>query len=138
MKTSIFCLVFLFVAQSAHATAKILVISNLAHKVQLHEDLVKEVFLGTRTIADDWRFIPLDQEMSSPIREEFYLRIAGKTPTEMKIYWAEQIFSGKARAPRVAQGDQGVIHEVESNPNAIGYVTGSVDTSKVNVVLRLE
>jgi ABC-type phosphate transport system substrate-binding protein len=126
------------VVSSAHAGNVVSVISNPKLKVQLTKDEVKDIFLASQTMLLGHHLLLLDQEGLSAVRTEFYRQITGKDPTEMKIYWAEQIFSGRARAPQVLASDQNVIEAVLSNPDAIGYVSGSADTSKVNVVFKLQ
>jgi ABC-type phosphate transport system substrate-binding protein len=123
---------------AAWASVPTSVISNPSHKIHLSKDELKEIYLGLRKNIDDWRVVPLDQKDSSPIRDEFYKLIVGKDQVEMKIFRAEQIFSGKARSLPVFSDDQAVIQEVLNNPGAIGYVNASTDTSKVNVLLRIE
>lgn len=122
----------------ALAELPILVVSNPAHPIKLDSEEIREVFLGVRTLVKDWRVVPLDQKIDSAIREDFYRTIAGKSPVEMKVYWAEQIFSGKAKAPSTVEDDQAVIKIIHSNLDAIGYVSGSTDTGKLNVILRLK
>jgi ABC-type phosphate transport system substrate-binding protein len=135
---SVIAIVVILTSTSAWSIGPILAVSNSTHKVTLTKEELKNIYLGFQRSIDDWRISPLDQKESSPIRDEFYQSVTGKDPLQMKIFQGEQIFSGKARAHPVLADDPAVIQQVISDPNAIGYVNASTDTSKVNILLRIE
>ncbi|MBI4406148.1 MAG: hypothetical protein HY537_18460 [Deltaproteobacteria bacterium] len=120
------------------AADPILVVANPSLKTQLNKEDLKEIFLGNKTMVDSRRVIPVDQARTSKLRKEFYQFLVGKSPVEMNVYWAEQIFSGKARIPSVVPDDQAVIQYVSSNSDAIGYVSRSADTKNVTVLMLLQ
>src|SRR5688572_4414675 len=115
MRTMIYAMIAFLMApitSVAIAGDPVLVIVNPNAKAELNRDLLKDIFLGTKMNLDGRRVIPVDQDGGSLVREKFYHSLIGKGPTEMKVYWAEQVFSGKARAPRSLTNDQAVIQEV--------------------------
>lgn len=137
-KIRLFFLAYLMLIQPAYAADGILIVTHPSHKIQISKEDLKYLYLGTKTMIEGWRVLPLDQSSSSTVRADFYGLLLGKDSTEMKIYWAEQIFSGKARAPKEVLNDEDVIQSILSNPDLIGYVSGSTNISQVNVAQKLE
>jgi hypothetical protein len=81
---------------------------------------------------------PIDQAKDSPIRDQFYSQIAGKTSQQMHGYWAAQIFSGKSKPPRSVTGDLIVRNMVASNEDVIGYIDSKNVDETVKVLYTLE
>ena len=68
---------------------------------------------------------------------EFYTRILGKSVTTMKVLWAQNIFSGRALPPKVADPDAEVKRLIAGNRNAIGYIRAvSVDDTVRVIEIR--
>jgi ABC-type phosphate transport system substrate-binding protein len=102
----------------------------------LDADTAKNVFLGRKPILDGQTVVVLFQKDGSAVRTDFEDKIVGKTGAELASYMAKQIFTGKAAAPAIVDGDAAVRSKVGSSPNAIGYVSdGGVD-STVKVILK--
>jgi ABC-type phosphate transport system substrate-binding protein len=69
------------------------------------------------------------------LRDEFYGKVADKTPGQVKAYWAKQMFSGKGSPPKELASVAEVKKAVASDPSAIGYVDkGAVDASVKGVL----
>ena len=97
------------------------------------------VFLGkTFFLHDGTKVIPVDQSADSPTRNLFYRRVAGKSPRQLKAYWAKIIFSGKGKPPK-AVGDADAIKEwLENHSDAISYIDSEEVDDRVKVVLRVQ
>ena len=79
---------------------------------------------------------PVDQAEGSAVRNEFYDKVADKSAAQMKAYWSQLTFTGKAQPPRKVSGDAAVKAALGENPAAIGYISdGAVDGS-VKVVFK--
>jgi hypothetical protein len=78
----------------------------------------------------------LDQTESSPVREQFYTKVAGKSSSQVKAARSRLVFSGKATPPKELANSADVKKMVAANANAIGYIEkgscGRVRQSSVN------
>lgn len=84
---------------------------------------IADIFLGRLTkLPNGALAVPLDQPEGSPVRDEFYLRVAGKTPAQLKAFWSKLIFTGRGRPPKSLSDHTQILKAVRSNPAAIGYV----------------
>jgi fermentation-respiration switch protein FrsA (DUF1100 family) len=78
-----------------------------------------------------------DQPVGSPLRDEFYARVAARTPALMKAHWAKMIFTGRGQPPREAPGSAAVRKLVAENPTLIGYIDKSSLDASVRPVLMV-
>src|SRR5688572_29199669 len=76
----------------------------------------------TRSWRDGREVMPVDQPMSSPVRERFSRSIHGKNVAYVTRYWQRLIFSGRGIPPRQLQNDAAVLELVKNSPDAIGYI----------------
>ena len=67
--------------------------------------------------------LPVDLPASSPIRDAFTREVLSKSVGSIKAYWQQQIFSGRDGPPPEKGDDAAVLEFVQSNPNAIAYVS---------------
>jgi ABC-type phosphate transport system substrate-binding protein len=124
----------LCVASAAHA--------EVSFKVIVHPDLnvaslsvpvLSDVFMKkVRRWSNGVVIVPVDQ--SSKIRDDFSRAVHGKTANAVKIYWAQEIYSGRGVPPLQKTSDEQVIAFVKSTPGAIGYVSDKAVTDGVRVV----
>lgn len=93
---------------------------------------VQDVFLGrTRTFSDGHFALPVDQP--SPLRDEFYQLLTGRSIEQIDAYWARLVFTGQTSPPRQLPNDDAVLKAVRENESAIGYV----DPKRVDKTVRL-
>ncbi len=98
----------------------------------------KKIFLGKRTSFPGGAWAtPVDQPEDSPIRDQFYQKVAGKDAGQMKAYWSKMIFSGKATPPEVVGDDAAVKAWVAGHKEGIGYIDGGAVDGSVKVLLTL-
>ena len=73
---------------------------------------------------------------SGPVRDEFYAKVTGKDAAQLKAYWAQLTFTGKAKPFKQAPNAAAARALIAGSPTAIGYLApGDVDAS-VRVVLK--
>jgi hypothetical protein len=70
---------------------------------------------------------PVDLPGSSPIRQEFSLKILHKDATAVMAHWQRKLFSGDGVPPRIVASEQEALEFVASNPGGICYA--SVDAT---------
>jgi hypothetical protein len=92
---------------------------------------VAAIFLGqTARFPDGVEAVPLDQPLGSKLRDEFYERVAGKTPVLLKAYWSKMVFTGRGQPPVEEPDNAAVRRRVAGNPDVVGYIErGALDAS---------
>ncbi|PIL45293.1 hypothetical protein CR105_08920 [Massilia eurypsychrophila] len=91
---------------------------------------VAQFFLGKSS-----SMTPIDQPESSPIRNEFYKKVADKEASQAKALWSKLVFTGKATLPKEVAGSAEVKKAVAADSKAIGYIEKSAVDATVKVVL---
>ena len=120
---------------SALAKAEVVAVVAASSPIPaLTQDQVAEIFLGKSTrLPGGTVAVPLDLPEGSPARDEFYLRVAGKSPAQLKAFWAKLIFTGRGRPPKSVADPDEVLKHVRQNPAVIGYV----DRAYVDATVRV-
>ena len=113
-------------AAAAPAMAEVVVVVNpKAAESSMTKEQVAQFFLGKSS-----SMTPIDQLDSSPIRAEFYKKVADKDAAQAKALWSKLVFTGKATMPKEVADSAAVKAAVAANPKAIGYIDkGAVDGS---------
>jgi ABC-type phosphate transport system substrate-binding protein len=109
----------------------VVVVSAKSSASKLTKDQVADIFLGRST-----SMVPLDQAAGSPIRDQFYSKVAGQTAAQVKTLWAKLSFSGKGTPPKALGSDDEVKAQLAANPNAIAYIDKSKVDASVKTVLE--
>ena len=127
----------LLLAQPLHAQT-LAVIVNPANSVRtLSRRETLDIFVGRyRTFPSGMAALPIDLDISSSERRQFYLTLAHKNSTDMTSYWARVTFSGRMSPPYTVASAQLAVDLVASNLNAIAYVNREAVDSRVRVVLE--
>lgn len=122
-------------AAAAGADGVVAVVSAKRPATELSAEQVADIFLGkTSRFPDGSMATPIDQSEDSPAREKFYARFTGKSPAQVKAYWAKIIFTGRGQPPRQVAGSVEARRAIAQNPNAIGYIDASLVDDTVRVV----
>jgi ABC-type phosphate transport system substrate-binding protein len=79
----------------------------------------------------------IDQPVGSNTRDEFYARVASKSPALLKAYWSKLLFTGRGQPPREVDGNVAVKKLVAETPGLIGYIDRSALDATVRPVLVL-
>jgi ABC-type phosphate transport system substrate-binding protein len=125
-------------AATATATELVIIVSADSQLQSLRADQVADIYLGQAVrLPDGEEAVALDQRVGSPLRDEFYSRVTGKTPSLVKAYWTKMVFTGRAQPPKEVAGSAGVRKLVADNPGMIGYVEKSALDPSVRAVLVL-
>jgi ABC-type phosphate transport system substrate-binding protein len=129
----------LLAAGSARAADLVVIVSAKSPVGALRPDQVTAIFLGqTLRFPDGMEAVPLDQRLGSSLRDEFYARVAGKTPPLLKAYWSKMVFTGRGQPPAEAGDSAAVRRRVAENPELIGYIDRSALDASVRPVLVIQ
>jgi ABC-type phosphate transport system substrate-binding protein len=103
---------------------------------QMTQEQVTNLYLG---ITQDFpllnKAIPLDYADSAKIKEDFIIRVLGKSLPTFRAWWARQMFSGKGNPPREMPTHNDMKRAVASVTDAIGYIDKAQVDNSVKVVL---
>lgn len=77
---------------------------------------------------------PIDLSPDFSARERFVRDVIGKTPSQLRSYWAQRIFSGTALPPPIAESPAAAVAYVMATPGAVAYVPSATNTGAVKVV----
>lgn len=128
----------LALACAAGQAAELVVIVSARSSVDaLRPDQVAAIFLGqSARFPGGALATAVDQPLGSEERNQFYQRVAGKSPALLKAHWSKMVFTGRGQPPRELQGDQAVRRAVAEDPGLVGYIEReSLDPSVKPVLL---
>lgn len=132
------CFLWTLLASAAFSmpscASDIVIIVNKANVNAVDQTFVVKVYTGeAKNWPDGGPVFAIDQNENNPIRTDFNSRVLGKSLSNMKALWAQNIFTGKGLPPKVIDPDSEVKKAVSANKNAIGYVraTSVDDTVKI-------
>ena len=123
---------------SVNAPADVVVIVSAKSAVgRMTKSQVSDIFLGkSPSFPGGESAVPIDQSLGADQREQFHAKVTEKTGSQLKFYWARQVFQGKGNPPKEVKGDEAVRRLVADSPNLIGYVDRKAVDSSVKVVLE--
>lgn len=118
----------------------VVVVSVKSPVSALTKEQSSEIFMGKATSfpSGGGAAIPLDQPESSPLREEFYTKVAGKSASQAKSYWSKLSFTGKGTPPKEGKSNDDIKKQVADNPNLVGYIEKSAVDSSVKVLYAVQ
>jgi ABC-type phosphate transport system substrate-binding protein len=128
----VFCAVSLMAATWAYADV-VVVVGADSPATTLSKDQASDIFLGRNT-----SLTPLDQPASSPLREEFYSKVTGKTASQAKANWSKLSFTGKGIPPKEGRDSDDIKKQVANNPRLVGYIEKSAVDSSVKVIFAAQ
>lgn len=129
----------LVAAFASLAAAEVVVIVNKGNSNSVDKALVAKIYTGsTSSWPDGGGVTAVDQKEDDATRATFSSKAVGKSVSNLKALWAQNVFTGKGVPPKVVGSDEDVVAIVSKNKNAIGYVDASTATDSVKVVLRLK
>ncbi len=118
--------------QQAQADVAVIVSAKSTANTMTAEE-VSQIYLGKSSAMK-----PLDTSDKTPLRNQFYTKVAGKDEAQVKAVWSRLVFTGKATPPKELSSGAEVVKAVAADPLAIGYVDKSALDSSVKVVLELK
>jgi ABC-type phosphate transport system substrate-binding protein len=127
------------VPSCAGAAGLVVIVSAKSPVPALRQEQVAAIFLGqSARFPDGQEAVPLDQPLGSPLRDEFYVRVASKTPPLLKAWWSKMVFTGRGQPPAEAADNAAVRRRVAENPEMIGYIERDALDPSVRAVLVLQ
>ena len=131
-------LLSLTLAASALGGELVIIVSAKNPLVALRADQVAEIFLAqSRRFPNGGTAVAIDQAIGAGPRDEFYNRVASKSPSLVKAYWTKMVFTGRANPPKEAGGNDAVRKLIAANPDLIGYIDRDALDDSVKAVLVL-
>jgi ABC-type phosphate transport system substrate-binding protein len=101
----------------------------------LSKKQISEVFLGkVVSLPDGSSSTLIDQPDSSPLREEFYMKVTNRTAAQAKAHWAKLYFTGRGEPPLKGKNEDDVKKLISSIPGAIGYIERSSLDPRVKIL----
>lgn len=100
----------------------------------LSQNVIKAVFLGTRTTWSDGRSIEFVTLISGDVHKAFLKKFVEKTPSQFSTYWKRQVYTGKGFSPKSFATERELIDYVAGHDGAVGYVSGDADVTAVKVL----
>jgi hypothetical protein len=116
---------FSSVAASASASDIVVIVNPANPATAMTAAQASQFFLGKSPM-----FTPVDLPENSPVRAEFYKRVAGKDLSEVAI-WSNWCFTGKATAPKEYQSAAEVKKAIAAILPESGYIEKSAVDSSV-------
>ena len=125
----------LWIGSLAQAADFKIIVNTSNPASSMEKGKISKLFLKKVSKWDDGGGVsPVDLEVSSDTRESFSKDVHGKSPRQIKNYWQQQLFSGKAAPPPEKASDDEVISFVKANTGAIGYVSAGASVEGVKVL----
>lgn len=122
-------------AGAAQAGDVVVVVSAKSSVGNLTRDQVGQIFLAKAVAFPNGETATPVDLSEGAAREEFYTKVTGKDQSQLKAYWSQLLFTGKAKRPKVMPGNDDVKKELAGNTNMIGYINKNAVDSSVKVVL---
>src|ERR1700742_1894204 len=125
-------------AQAVHAQTLAVIVNPTMGVQHLSRREVLDIFMGRyRTFPSGASALPIDLDVNSTERKEFYVLLAHKEPADTGSYCARLTFSGKVSPPFAVPDGLMAIDIVAHNPNAIAYVDRSAVDQRVLIALEI-
>ncbi|RZM71867.1 phosphate ABC transporter substrate-binding protein [Pseudoalteromonas rubra] len=111
------------------------VVVHPSNTVALDKSQIEQIFLGKlKTFTGSDKAVPVSQSETNTASEEFYSKVIGRNPTQLKAYWSKLLFTGKGQPPKKLASDEEVLKTVAGDPSIIGYVSSGSADGSVRVV----
>lgn len=129
-------LVLVLACAGAGAGELVVIVSARNPLSALRPEQVADIFLAqTGRFPGGDEATALDLPVGSPLRDEFYNKVAAKSPALMKAYWTKMVFTGRGQPPRELDNSIAVRKMVAENPSMIGYIDRAALDASVKAVL---
>jgi ABC-type phosphate transport system substrate-binding protein len=134
----LFALGVLQVTQAVRAQTIVVIVNPSIGVQHLSRREALDIFLGRyRSFPSGASALPIDLDVNSTERRQFYLMLAHKDSSDMSSYWARLTFSGKISPPFSVADARMAVDIVANNPNAIAYVDRAAVDNRVRIALEI-
>ncbi len=118
---------------AAPVLADTVVIVHPGTTVALDDEALARIFLRqVRSFPDGAAAQPVNLK-EGPTADEFRTRVLKKNASQLRAYWAQQVFTGGAKPLQELDSDDAVLKYVAETPGGIGYI----DAAKVKAGVRV-
>lgn len=119
------------------AQAEVVVVVSAKNPVaSLTKSQVAQIFLAKSvSFPEGGTAVPVDLAEGAA-RAEFYSKVTGKEAAQLRAYWSQLTFSGKAQRPREAANAGEARKLVAASPTMIGYLPAADVDGSVRVVFK--
>lgn len=138
LATRLLCCLLCACAWTGPAWARelVVIVSARSPLTALQPQQVAAIFLAEAAQHPDRPCpVAVDQKLGSAVRDEFYSKVAARTPEQMKAHWTKMMFTGRGQPPREAAGNAAVRRMVAADPALIGYIDRAALNASVRTVL---
>jgi ABC-type phosphate transport system substrate-binding protein len=124
-------------AQAQESSYKIIV--NVANSMStVKREAVAQLFLNRKaTWVNGPNADPVDQSMTSPVRQAFSREILGMPLPSVQQYWRRRVLDLREFPPMVKGSDAEIVSYVAKSPGSIGYVSQSTELPATVKVLKV-
>jgi len=84
--------------------------------------------------ADNTKVTPVDLSSKSTVRTGFSKSVHKKSTSQVRAFWQQSVFAGKATPPREMKNDAAAISYVKANKGAIAYISSNTKATGVKVI----
>lgn len=121
---------------SAVAAEVVAVVSSRSSVTSLTPSQLADIYLGRSSrFPDGSPAVPCDLAEGSPLREAFYTKVIGKSPTQVKAHWSKIIFTGRGQPPLEVSSSEAAKKLVTEKPGVICYIDKALVDRNVTVLL---
>ncbi|MHB8723204.1 MAG: type 2 periplasmic-binding domain-containing protein [Steroidobacteraceae bacterium] len=111
------------------------VVSSKSAVRSLSKSQVADIFFGKiGRFPDGGVAVPFDLAENLPERSEFYEKLVGKSPAQIKAYWSRIIFTGRGEPPKTVSSSVEMKKRLAEEPGAIGYMDAKLVDASVRVL----
>jgi ABC-type phosphate transport system substrate-binding protein len=128
-----YCFVACVVSMVSFSSFGQIVVISGPNGPQLNQEKLSNGYLGK-----SFEFKPIDLPDDSATRDNFYRKLVGREPNQVKSVWARVVFAAKGQPPIILPNADAVKKAVATDPKAIGYIDKSAVDASVKVLLTLE
>lgn len=121
---------------AAHAEV-VVVTSARSGPIELSREQAEKLYLGRSTTLGDGTPVNLVDLPNGSTRDEFYVKLTGKNPTQIQAYWSRIVFTGRASPPKEAGSIAEARQWLIDTPNIIGYLERNDVSPGLRILLRL-
>lgn len=132
-----FCIAAALLAcATSAALAEPVLAVNAATTTPIDDEAAAKIFLRqVKTFPDGSPASPVNQK-DGALTETFRAQVLKKNASQLKAYWAQQVFTGGAKPPQELDGDDAVLKYVADTPGGIGYVESGKSRAGVRIIKR--